>query len=101
MNYRLDFHEDVENDSYEAYEWYENKTPGLGERYLVAVSKTLEQIAKNPEAFGERSHRGRREAPLNIFPYVIVYKIYKRNKAVFINSIHHTSKHPRKKIRNK
>ena len=99
MSYRFDFHEDVANDSLEAYAWYENKTQGLGERFLDAVRKKLGQIAKNPEAFGEKSRKGYREVALNIFPYLIVYKIYKKNKVVFVNSIHHTSKHPRKKYR--
>jgi hypothetical protein len=39
MNYRLDFHEDVAIDSQEAYEWYEKKMEGLGERFLASVKK--------------------------------------------------------------
>jgi hypothetical protein len=33
------------------------------------------------------------------FPYLIVYKLYKRNKTVFVNSIHNQKKHPHKKYR--
>ena len=59
----------------------------------------LEQIAEHPLLFGERSRKGYREAKVKTFPYLIIYKVYVRKKVIFINSIHHTSKHPAKKYR--
>mgnify|MGYP001034834201 CR=1 FL=1 len=41
MSYRLDFHEEVQEDSSEAYEWYENKKQGLGERKYFPVYDNL------------------------------------------------------------
>jgi plasmid stabilization system protein ParE len=99
MKYRLDFHEDVAEDYQEAYTWYEEAKEGLGERFLKMVRVKLEQIAKNPDAFSQKTKSGYREAAVEIFPYMIVYKLYKRKKVVFINSVIHQKKHPRKRIR--
>jgi plasmid stabilization system protein ParE len=99
MSYRLDFHKDVESDFQEAYTWYENAKEGLGERFLKMVRGKLEQIAKSPESFSQKTKSGYREAVVEIFPYIIVYKLYKKKKVVFINAVIHQKKHPRKRSR--
>ena len=99
MSYRLDFHKDVAEDYQEAYTWYENAKEGLGERFLKMVRVKLEQIAKNPEAFSQKTKSGYRAAAVEIFPYIIVYKLYKKKKVVFVNSVIHQKKHPRKRTR--
>ena len=96
--YRYILHEAVKTDYDEAYAWYEDKLNGLGERFLSAIRTKLDEIAKRPEAFGERSRKGYREAQVDTFPYSIVYKIYKEERIIFVNSIHNHKKHPRKKI---
>jgi hypothetical protein len=45
---------------------------GLGERFLKMIRDKLEQIAKNPEAFSQKTKNGYREAAVEIFPYIIV-----------------------------
>ena len=97
--YRYILHEAVQADYDEAYAWYEEKLEGLGERFLSAIRTKLDEIAKRPEAFGERSKKGYREAPVDTFPYSIVYKIYKTERVIFVNSVHNHNKHPRKKYR--
>lgn len=99
MRYHLEFHTNITEEYDEAYEWYEEKSHGLGERFLASVREKLEQIAEHPFIFGERAKRGYREAKIKEFPYLIIYKIYKQKNIIFINTIHHTSKHPRKKYR--
>lgn len=99
MKYKLEFHPDITADYAEAYEWYEGERKGLGEDFFDSVRNKLEQIAEHPLLFGERSRKGYREAKVKTFPYLIIYKVYVRKKVIFINSIHHTSKHPVKKYR--
>ncbi len=99
MKYKLEFHPGIAHDYDEAYEWYEEKKRGLGEQFLESVRKELEKISEQPHIFSERSKKGFREARMKTFPFLIIYKIYIRKKIIFINSIHHTSKHPRKKYR--
>lgn len=97
--YRYILHEAVKADYDEAYAWYEDKLEGLGERFLSAIRAKLDEIAKRPEAFGERSKKGYREAQVDTFPYSIVYKIYKLERIIFVSSVHSHYKHPRKKYR--
>ncbi|MDR3669008.1 MAG: type II toxin-antitoxin system RelE/ParE family toxin [Ignavibacteriaceae bacterium] len=99
MSYKYEFHEEVSNDYIDAYTWYESAKKGLGERFLLFVRKKMDQIAENPEHYGERTRSGYREAQVDVFPYLIVFKIYKQKKLVFVVSIHSMKKDPRKKYR--
>jgi len=59
----------------------------------------MDEIKQHPETYGSRDRKEFREAMVDYFPYLIVYKIHKRKKLIYISSIHHTKKHPRKKYR--
>ena len=99
MRYGYRLHPDTEKDYNEAYEWYEEKVKGLGERFIKAVRNKIEEIAEHPATFGSRIRKGYREAQVDFFPYLIVYKVYPKQKEIFIASIHHTKKNPKKKYR--
>jgi plasmid stabilization system protein ParE len=99
MRFTYRFHPDTEKDYSEAYEWYEEKLTGLGERFIKAVRNKVEEIAEHPQTFGRRTNKGYREAQVDFFPYLIVYKVYKEKNEIFISSIHHTKKNPRRKFR--
>lgn len=99
MSYTYEIHPLVERDFEEGYIWYEEKQKGLGERFINAVTEKIKQIIQNPEAYGSKSNKSIREAEVDKFPYLVVYKINKRKKEIYINSIHHTRKHPSKKYR--
>ncbi len=99
MSWIFVFHEDTSQDYEDAYEWYEKQRENLGEQFLVAVRKKIERIALNPYIFSEKSRKGYREARIDKFPYLIVYKIYKSKNVIFVSPIHHAKKFPRKKFR--
>jgi hypothetical protein len=99
MSYSFIFHPLIQEDYNEAYEWYENKQKGLGEKFLKAVRKKIEEINLQPEIYGSRNSKTFREAAVDIFPYIIVYKINKAKNEIYISSVHHTKKHPQKKYR--
>jgi plasmid stabilization system protein ParE len=99
MIYRYIFHESVKADYDEAYEWYEEQQEGLGERFLSAFRSKMEQIAQRPEVYGEKAKKKYREAALDVFPFSIVYKVYKREKKIFVISIQHHKRHPKNKYR--
>jgi plasmid stabilization system protein ParE len=99
MIYTFQFHNDIALDYIEGYDWYESQTTGLGEKFLLAIRKKLEQIAQHPETFSTKSNLKYREAKVDTFPYLIVYKIHKQHKIIFVSSIHHAKKHPRNKYR--
>lgn len=99
MGYTVRFHPLVRQDYSDAYVWYEEKQKGLGERFLQSVRLKIEEISKQPQTYGSRSRKVFREAQVDFFPYLIVFKINKSTKEIFVASVHHTKKHPRKKFR--
>jgi plasmid stabilization system protein ParE len=99
MSYKAVFHPLVQNDFNEAYKWYEEKQAGLGERFLKALREKIEEIVVQPESFGSRSNKKFREAQVNTFPFLIVYKIVKKSGIIYVASVHHYKKHPKSKYR--
>jgi plasmid stabilization system protein ParE len=99
MNYSYWLHEKIQSDFNEGYAWYENKRKGLGLDFLEAIEKKLAEIISNPEIFSSKSNPHYREARVDRFPYVIVYRLYKQKKEIFISAVHHLKKSQRKKYR--
>jgi plasmid stabilization system protein ParE len=96
MNYRVELLPRARRELLEAWDWYDDKWSGLGDRFMREIEKKLQQIGKTPERYPERM-KGFRETAINVFPYLIIYKIQKRKGVVAISSIFHTSRSPTKK----
>ena len=99
MPYQHRLHPLAYQDIIEGYEWYEDQQKGLGDKFALAIEKKITAISLNPEVFGSKQKKNFREALVKPFPYIIVYKLYKEKNEIFISSIHHAKKHPRKKFR--
>lgn len=99
MIFSITLHPDVLKDYEEAYSWYEDQAEGLGEKFIAAVRNKLEAIAERPSLYSTKSNLNFREAKVAGFPFVIVYKLYKQKNEVFVSSVHHVKKHPKKKYR--
>jgi plasmid stabilization system protein ParE len=80
----------------QAWNWYEDRQQGLGDRFVAAVTKRLRKIELHPELYPLR-HKTYRETLVPIFPYLILYRIKKQKKSVRIVSIFHTSLNPKTK----
>ncbi len=98
VNYQIFFHPIAEIEYQEAYLWFEEQQLGLGDRFESAVDGRLNQILTKPFRYPKK--RGVfRETKIATFPYLIVYKIYEKEKAIFVSAIYHASRDPRKKYR--
>lgn len=101
MSYTFIYHPLVQEDYNEAYEWYESKQKGLGEKFFKAVRQKIDEINLRPAVYGSRQNKMFREASVDFFPFIITYKINEVKKEIYISSIHHNKKHPQKKYRRK
>jgi len=99
MKYTYWLHGEIQKDLNEGFAWYEDKADGLGYEFLTAIENRITEIVEHPETFGSKGNPRYREALVKRFPYVIVYRIYKKKKEIFISSIHHTKKSLKKKYR--
>ena len=61
-------------DIQEAYDWYEEHSQGIGDRFLAAVDQCIERVAANPRGFPTVYAEVRR-ALLQRFPYSVLYSI--------------------------
>ncbi|MGZ3755172.1 MAG: type II toxin-antitoxin system RelE/ParE family toxin [Mucilaginibacter sp.] len=79
----------------DAWEWYEDKQDGLGDRFKQEVEKKIKSILKNPLKYPLKGKY--REAQTEVFPFLIVYDIDEITNVIFILSVFHMSRHPKKK----
>jgi|SRR5579863_240360 len=96
MTYKIEVLPRARRELMEAWDWYDDRWTGLGDRFVQEIERKLKQIEKTPERYAER-RKGFRETKVKIFSYLIIYRIQKRKKIVVVSSIFHTSRNPRKK----
>lgn len=98
MGYKIYVLPQANIDIYESVEWYEKQRTGLGYEFYDAVELMYQKIAKLPQSNGFIDEKKvYREALMKRFPFLIIYKI--EEDSIIINSVHHSKKHPNKKIR--
>lgn len=58
MKYTFEFHPGIASDYDEAYQWYEEKSQGLGEQFFESVREELEKISDNHSYLGSGQKKG-------------------------------------------
>ncbi len=76
-----------------AVDWYNECEYGLGKRFIEAVDNRLALLSETPDILAIKLS-GYHEATIEKFPYLIVYKILKKEKKVRVLHIFHTSRNP-------
>jgi toxin ParE1/3/4 len=77
MAYRYNLSQEAENDMLEAYLWYEQQRPGLGEEFLESLDKAHQSIIQNPSTYRTRYKKKVRAFLVDRFPYLILYVLEK------------------------
>ena len=94
MVYKLALRSEAERSIDLGIEWYENQKSGLGLRFLLEVEKYLKKITEHPKHYQVR-RKPYREAPLKVFPFVIIYEIVE--KEVVVYSVFDARRNPSRK----
>ena len=84
---------DAEDDLLEAYNWYESKEFGLGDRFLNSVQDGLILIRQHPEIFPVCTSAFRR-ALISKFPFEIIYE--NEENRIVVYSVFNCSLNPQK-----
>ena len=92
MNYKLVLRREAEKDLLDGYRWYDDRVPGLGQRFLESVERTLVLVEGEPHAFAE-VHEGVHRALTRTFPYGVFYVV--EESRVVVLAIVHTARHSR------
>ena len=91
MVYQLELRKRAVNQMQKSYNYYEGKSFGLGEKFLLTVEEYFDIIKNNPKQFQVKREEIR-EAYLQKFPFVTVYQIVK--EIIIVYSVFHTSRNP-------
>ena len=83
-------------DIQESYDWYEEQSIGLGERFVREVDEYFSLISENPLQFAVQFSEKYRFALLRHFPFRIVYRVDENNECVYISAVFHTSRDPKR-----
>jgi toxin ParE1/3/4 len=86
----LEFHPAVPDDIDNAYQWYEQRRPGLGGDFLDEFERLLALVGANPPLYG-RVEGDIRAGLLARFPYAVYYRALPDRVRVL--AVYHTSRH--------
>ena len=75
----------------QAFNWYENQQPGLGDEFYRELTRCFEFVLENP-LLSAVAYRGLRKRKLNRFPYLVVYQM--TGEEVSVVSVFHGSRNP-------
>ena len=94
--------EEAHQDTVVAYNYYEEKSAGLGERFLTALQQRYNELSNQPSFYSyieEDTKKILRDVKLRKFLFVVVYEI--TGTDVIVYAVHNTYKHPGNKLRKK
>lgn len=83
---------EAEAEMTEAFDWYEERIPGLGNDFLLCVDATLNSIARSPELY-PRIYRIARRALIRRFPYEIFF--LDETDKIIVLSVFHAKRNPK------
>lgn len=85
----------AEDELSDAYDWYEEQQPTLGNRFYKEINHYLTILEKDPNLFPIKYIEELRAVSTNKFPYQIIYWINTVDRTVHVVSIFHTSRNPK------
>lgn len=91
MNRSLTIQPEAADEANEAFNWYEDRQPGLGHEFYRELTRCLEFVFENPR-LARMAHRGLRKRKLDRFPYLIVYRV--NDSEISVVSVFHGSRKP-------
>ena len=97
MSLPVRFHRLAEADVVEAWQWYEERRPGLGDQFLAALEATIDRARRWPGAGGPviRDNRGEvaeRKVATHGFPYAVRYRV--SDGQLVVMAVYHQHRHP-------
>lgn len=93
MTYKIELHPKAVEELQDAYSWYEERSEGLGKRFVNYLNKRIVELSEVPERYPKKKGKFR-EVGIEVFPYIIIYEVLKKEKIVFISYIFHGKRNP-------
>ncbi len=84
---------EAQNDLMDIYDWYEDKSEGLGERFINSLDNRLTLLSKTPTIHPLR-YESIRCSLIPDFPYLIHYESDLNMEKIVVYRVFHTSRRP-------
>lgn len=91
MTYRIIVRPEAAREVQEAFDWYEERSEGLGLEFLRAAEACLAAVQRNPLAFPQ-AHKEVRRALMRKFPYALFYLI--KEESIVVVACFHAKRDP-------
>jgi toxin ParE1/3/4 len=88
LTWKVVFEAPAQAEIAEAFEWYEQRSYGLGGDFLRVIGAAEEQLSRNPEAFPPTRGRFRRVL-LRRFPYALHFELLTGQRVSVLACLHH------------
>ena len=93
MTRRLIVRPEAEREMAAAFDWYEDRVPGLGSEFLLCVDAVFSAILRSPQQF-PRVHRIVRRALTRRFPHEVFF--VEADAGVVVLSVFHAKRNPKR-----
>lgn len=88
---KVDYHSQVQKDLDEAWNYYEDASVGLGDRFFDEFLAVIATIQRNPHHWPP-ADKGRRVALFSRFPYKLLYRVEPERVKVLV--VRHQKRNP-------
>ncbi len=88
---KLTFHPDVSCEVKASYNWYQEKTEGLGEDLMNELESAYQTIIGFPQTW-PKFQKGFRRFLLSRFPFSVIYR--KNGSLIYVVAVMHNSRKP-------
>jgi plasmid stabilization system protein ParE len=93
MTFRAVIEEEAEREFAEAVSFYDEREPGLGQRFARDVRDIFREVCKDPDRFPHAT-RLTRKAKVLRWPYSVFYVVKAESAEVIITTVWHGSRNP-------
>jgi toxin ParE1/3/4 len=90
--YKLIIKPSAETDAADAAVWYNSRSEGLGNEFLLSIDSKINAIKRNPNQF-QVVYKNVRRALTERFPYGIFFIV--ENDTIYVLAIVHTRRNPK------
>ena len=92
MTFRVRIRASARDDILEAFDWYEDQLPGLGDQFVVELDRVISRLSTDPRIY-QSVHKEVRRALTRRFPYGIYYLV--DQDRVNVLRVLHLARNPR------
>ncbi len=92
MSRRLIVRPEAEAEMIDAFDWYEDRVPGLGSEFLLCVDAVFSAIQRTPQHY-PCVHKTARRALSRRFPYEIIF--VEDDERVVVLTVFHAKRNPK------